>query len=131
MSGIMTAQVDRLKQSDFRRLAGFIQNYSGIKMPPSKITMLEGRLRHRVQDTGAANLAEYCRMLFEQDGLRTEAVHLIDAVTTNKTDFFREPEHFRILMRQALPTVLSDRHAGAQAQVKLWSAACSTGAEPY
>jgi chemotaxis protein methyltransferase CheR len=131
MSSTISAPIDRLRQSDFRRLAAFIQDYSGIKMPPSKITMLEGRLRHRVRGMGLASLAEYCRMLFDGDGLRAEAVHLIDAVTTNKTDFFREPEHFRILVRQALPTLLADRHAGAQAQLKLWSAACSTGAEPY
>jgi chemotaxis protein methyltransferase CheR len=131
MSGSSTSSIERLRQSDFRRLAEFIQDYSGIKMPPSKITMLEGRLRHRVRDTGAANLVDYCRMLFERDGLRTEAVHLIDAVTTNKTDFFREPEHFRILVQKVLPTMLADRHAGGQAQVKLWSAACSTGAEAY
>jgi len=131
MSELAASTIDRLKQSDFRRLAAFIQDYSGIKMPPSKITMLEGRLRHRVRDTGADSLADYCRMLFDDDGLRTEAVHLIDAVTTNKTDFFREPEHFHILVRQALPAILADRHAGQQAQVKLWSAACSTGAELY
>lgn len=131
MSGVSSTQIDRLRQSDFRRLAAFIQDYSGIKMPASKITMLEGRLRHRVRDTGAANLADYCQTLFERDGLRSESVHLIDAVTTNKTEFFREPEHFRVLIRQALPSVLADRHAGDQVQVKLWSAACSTGAEAY
>ncbi len=131
MSTLAIQPIDRLRQLDFRRLAEFIQDYSGIKMPPNKITMLEGRLRHRVRDTGAASLSDYCRMLFEGDGLRSEAVHLIDAVTTNKTDFLREPEHFRILVRQVLPTLLADRHAGDQAQVKLWSAACSTGAEPY
>jgi chemotaxis protein methyltransferase CheR len=131
MSATTTTSIDRLRQSDFRRLAAFIQDYSGIKMPPSKITMLEGRLRHRVRDTGAASLAEYCRALFDGGTLRDEAVHLIDAVTTNKTDFFREPEHFRILVRQALPTLLADRRAGTQAQLKFWSAACSTGAEPY
>ncbi|HUB45036.1 MAG TPA: CheR family methyltransferase [Acetobacteraceae bacterium] len=125
------ASIDRLKPSDFRRLAAFIEDYSGIRMPPTKLTMLEGRLRHRMRDIGAASLADYCRDLFQEDGLQSEAVHLIDAVTTNKTDFFREPEHFRILVRQALPTLLADRHAGPQAQVKLWSAACSTGPEPY
>lgn len=122
---------DHLRQSDFRRLAAFIEDYAGIKMPVSKITMLEGRLRHRMRDTGTASLADYCRMLFEQDGLQAEAVHLIDAVTTNKTDFFREPEHFRLLVRKVLPTLLADRHGGELAQVKLWSCACSTGAEPY
>lgn len=123
--------IDHLRQSDFRRLAAFIQDYSGIKMPPAKITMLEGRLRQRVRDTGAACLADYCRTLFEQDGLRAEAVHLIDAITTNKTDFFREPEHFRVLIHDVLPTLLTERHASEQAQFKLWSCACSTGAEPY
>jgi len=131
MLALAPPPMDRLKQTDFRRLASFIEDYSGIKMPPSKVTMLEGRLRHRARCTGATSLADYCHMLFDDDGLQAEAVHLIDAVTTNKTDFFREPEHFRILVRQALPTLLADRHAGAQAQVKLWSAACSTGAEPY
>jgi chemotaxis protein methyltransferase CheR len=125
------AGVDRLRQTDFRRLAAFIQDYSGIKMPPAKITMLEGRLRHRVRDTGAANLTDYCAMLFDRDGLRSEGVHLIDAVTTNKTEFFREPEHFRILVRQVLPALLAARQLGAQAQLKLWSSACSTGAEAY
>ena len=131
MSTLASVPIDRLRQSDFRRLAAFIQDYSGIRMPQSKITMLEGRLRHRVRDTGTASLADYCRFLFEDGGLRDEAVHLIDAVTTNKTDFFREPEHFRFLADRALPDLLADRHAGAQVQVKLWSAACSTGAEPY
>lgn len=131
MSAPHNTSIERLRQSDFRRLADFIQDYSGIKMPPSKITMLEGRLRHRVRDTGAESLAAYCEMLFERNGLNAEAVHLIDAVTTNKTDFFREPEHFRILVQQALPTLLAERRAGDRARVKLWSAACSTGAEPY
>jgi len=125
------ASIDRLKPSDFRRLAAFIEDYSGIRMPPTKLTMLEGRLRHRMRDIGAASLADYCRDLFQEDGLQSEAVHLIDAVTTNKTDFFREPEHFSILVEQALPALVADRPAGPQAQVKLWSAACSTGAEPY
>ena len=131
MYDLAIASIDRLKPSDFRRLAAFIEDYSGIKMPPTKMTMLEGRLRHRVRNTGAASLADYCHDLFDEDGLQSEAVHLIDAVTTNKTDFFREPEHFNILVKQALPTLLADRHANPQAQVKVWSAACSTGAEPY
>jgi chemotaxis protein methyltransferase CheR len=125
------AGIDRLRQTDFRRLATLIQDYSGIRMPPGKITMLEGRLRHRVRDTGAASLTDYCEMLFERGGTGEEVVHLIDAVTTNKTDFFREPDHFRILIDQVLPTLLAGRHAGDQQRVKLWSAASSIGAEAY
>ena len=122
---------DRLRQADFRRLAAFVQEYSGIRMPPGKITMLEGRLRQRVRATSCRDLADYCAMLFDRAGLRDEAVYLIDAVTTNKTDFFREPEHFRILVQQVLPAVLAQPRGGGQAKLKLWSAACSTGAEPY
>jgi chemotaxis protein methyltransferase CheR len=131
MSGLRQDGLDRLRQSDFRRLAAFIQDYSGIRMPPSKITMLEGRLRNRVRAARCGSLSDYCTLLFERGGLRDEAVYLIDAVTTNKTDFFREPEHFRFLAQQALPTLLHGRRAGEQPYLKLWSVACSTGAEPY
>jgi chemotaxis protein methyltransferase CheR len=121
---------DRLRQRDFRRLAEFIESYSGIKMPPSKITMVEGRLRRRVRETGAANLNEYCNRLFDGGELASETVHLIDAVTTNKTEFFREPEHFTVLQQVVLPTLRTERRT-AQPLFKVWSAACSTGAEPY
>ncbi len=120
---------DRLRPRDFEKLARFIQDYSGIKMPSSKMTMVEGRLRRRVRDGGFADFGAYCRYLFDEDGLEKETVHLIDAVTTNKTEFFREPEHFRLLDELVLPTVLAA--SGGRAPIKLWSAACSSGAEPY
>jgi chemotaxis protein methyltransferase CheR len=123
--------VDRLRVQDFRRLARFIQDYSGIKMPDTKQTMVEGRLRKRVGAVGVGNFAEYCRFLFDEGGLETEAIHLIDVVTTNKTEFFREPDHFRFLADVALPRLLADRRAGSHSLVKAWSTASSIGAEPY
>ena len=120
---------DRLSQRDFQRLASYIENYSGIKMPPSKITMVEGRLRKRVRATGMSDLKQYCDYLFEQNGLATEAIELINVVTTNKTEFFREPEHFRFLTEHAVPQIITTR--GARTPLKVWSAACSIGAEPY
>ena len=122
---------DRLSRRDFARLAEFIQGYSGIKMPPNKITMVEGRLRRRVRATGATSVTDYCRYLFDRGGLEAEAIHLINAVTTNKTEFFREPEHFRILAEAVFPEAVASRRFDSRAPVKLWSAACSTGAEPY
>jgi chemotaxis protein methyltransferase CheR len=122
---------ERLSQRNFDRLASFIEGYSGIKMPPSKITMVEGRLRRRVRATGIPDLKQYCAYLFEQDGLATEAIHLIDAVTTNKTEFFREPDHFRYLAEHAVPQLMSGARNGARPPLKIWSAACSIGAEPY
>ena len=120
---------DHLSQRDFERLAAYIESYSGIKMPQSKITMVEGRLRKRVRATGMANLKQYCDYLFNQNGLATEAIDLINVVTTNKTEFFREPEHFRYLAEHAVPTLMP-RGTG-RPPLKVWSAACSIGAEPY
>lgn len=119
--------VDQLSAKNFRRLSDFVSSYSGIKMPPGKQTMLEGRLRRRLRSTGFASLDDYCTYLFDNDGLDVEAVALIDAVTTNKTDFFREPKHFEFLKRSALPALVRN----GRTSLRLWSAACSVGAEPY
>lgn len=127
----LSSALDHLGHGDFRKLAEFIHSYSGIKMPPSKKIMVEGRLRRRVRALGLPSLADYCRFLFEQDGIDSEAIHLIDAVTTNKTDFFREPEHFRFLAETAVPTILAERQMMVHPPLKIWSAACSIGAEPY
>jgi chemotaxis protein methyltransferase CheR len=118
---------DQLSAKNFKRLAELIHGYSGIKMPSNKRTMLEGRLRRRMRATRITSLNDYCRYLFDDDGLEAEIVHLIDAVTTNKTEFFREPAHFQFLRNSALPALAKN---GPRA-IKAWSAACSTGAEPY
>lgn len=118
---------DRLSKRNFDRLSRYIYDYSGIRMPHSKTTMLEGRLRRRLRMTGFPTLDEYCRYLFEDDGLEKESIHLIDAVTTNKTDFFREPQHFEYLTKVILPNF----EASGKRTLRAWSSACSTGAEPY
>ncbi|EJZ18395.1 CheR family methyltransferase, partial [Rhizobium sp. Pop5] len=111
----------------FDMLARFIYDYSGIKMPPTKLTMLEGRLRRRLRATNHSTFDDYCDFLFNHDGLAQETVYLIDVVTTNKTDFFREAKHFDYLQTVALPTIAS---SGVRT-IRTWSSACSTGAEPY
>jgi chemotaxis protein methyltransferase CheR len=117
---------DRLSAKNFKALAELITSYSGIKMPESKRTMLEGRLRRRMRTFGIATLDDYCGYLFDEGGLDTEMVDLIDAVTTNKTEFFREPTHFDFLTTRGLPAI-----AKTGRPIKVWSAACSMGAEPY
>src|SRR5690606_6896898 len=103
----------------------------GIKLPPTKRLMIEGRLRKRVRALGLSGLEAYCAYLFQADGLRAERPYLINAVTTNKTDFFREPEHFDVLEQRLVPALLELRHAERQPLLKVWSAASSTGAEAY
>jgi len=118
---------DRLSATDFARIAAYVTQVSGIKMPSNKAVMLAGRLRRRVRATGCECLADYCDWLFDGGNLEAEAEHLINAVTTNKTDFFREPAHFDYLTDTILPAMA---RAG-QRRIRLWSTACSSGAEPY
>ena len=118
---------DGISKRNFDKLARFIYDYSGIKMPPSKQTMLEGRLRRRLRATGMQNFDAYCDYLFNCGGMDQESIFLIDAVTTNKTDFFREPNHFTYMQSHALPSLA---RSGVRT-VRAWSSACSTGAEPY
>ena len=118
---------DELSPANFRRLAELIQTYSGIKMPLGKRTMLEGRLRRRLRVVDCGTLDDYCHHLFVEGGLEAEIIHLIDAVTTNKTEFFREPAHFQLLQSTILPALAET----GRRKIKVWSAASSIGAEPY
>lgn len=124
---VTPAVSDRLSPHKFGKLATLIYDETGIKMPRTKTTMLEGRLQRRLRDTGMATLDQYCDHIFDGRADPGELVHLINAVTTNKTDFFREPGHFDYMTKTALPTIA----ATGQRRIRAWSAACSTGAEPY
>ncbi|MDD2463865.1 MAG: chemotaxis protein CheR [Desulfobulbus sp.] len=120
-----------LNSRDFHQLSSLIYNELGIKMPESKNTMLTGRLGKRLRALGLGNFSQYCDFLFSPKGLEVEMVHLINAITTNKTDFFREPSHFDYLTNTAL-TVLQQQHRfSSRNPFKIWSAGCSTGEEPY
>ena len=121
---------DCLSDADYRRLADFIHTSSGIKMPSSKKTFLEGRLRKRLRLRGYESFDEYCHYVFDEGGLFEEETALIDAVTTNKTDFFREPHHFDFLIREGLPRLV-DRGLGIHYPLRVWSAGCANGAEAY
>jgi chemotaxis protein methyltransferase CheR len=120
-------QGEQLSAKNFKRLADFIHGYSGIKMPTNKRTMLEGRLRRRMRATRIHDVNAYCQFLFEDGGMDSEVIHLIDAVTTNKTEFFREPAHFDFMANKGLAAIA----ASGRREIKIWSSACSTGAEPY
>ncbi|GMB82062.1 protein-glutamate O-methyltransferase [Shinella zoogloeoides] len=129
MGAALRAQAgeDGLSSRNFEALSRYIYDYSGIKMPITKLTMLEGRLRRRLRATGIPSFNAYCDYLFKHGGMEKEAIFLIDAVTTNKTDFFREPKHFDFMEQTGLPELVAAGHK----RLRLWSAACSIGAEPY
>jgi len=118
-----------MANAEFNRLSAFILNNYGIKLPPSKKIMLEGRLHKRLKVLGISSFKEYCDYLFSPEGQQLELIHMIDVVTTNKTDFFREAVHFDFLSNNVLPDFFRD-HSGVK-PFKVWSAGCSTGEEPY
>ena len=125
---MMPATSERLSDRQYQSIAALVQRRVGIQLPPAKRTMVEGRLRKRVRALGLASLDDYGRHLFEGDNLSGELPDLIDCITTNKTDFFREPAHFDFLRDRAMPALLAGR---CREPLKIWSAACSIGAEAY
>lgn len=120
-----------LSRTDFKRLSVFIYSELGIKMPEKKLTMLTSRLGKRLRALSFASFSEYCDFLFTPEGQEKELVHLINAVTTNKTDFFRESHHFEYLTGTTLPELQRCGLISAGRRFKIWSAGCSTGEEPY
>ncbi|HEX3662204.1 MAG TPA: protein-glutamate O-methyltransferase [Acidobacteriaceae bacterium] len=124
----MSIHEETLSGRDFNRLSAFIYQEAGIRLGVEKRTMLEARLRRRLRSLSLDSYSRYCEYLFTPEGRREEIVSFLDVVTTNKTDFFREPGHFTFLAGQALPEM------AARAEAKpllVWSAGCSSGEEPY
>ena len=119
-----------ISAESFRRISQLITRQCGIQMPPQKKGMLEARLRKRLRELGFASFDRYSRFLFSREGKQSELIHLLDAVTTNKTDFFRESAHFTILLNTVLPQ-LSGQPGTLRRPLQVWSAGCSSGEEPY
>lgn len=122
---------DHLSHADFAKIATLIGSEAGIRLPPAKRLMVEGRLRRRLRALQLPTFGDYCDYVFRHDGLKAELPYLINVVTTNKTDFFREPEHFELMRSTMVPELLAARTGQRNPLLKIWSAASSTGAEAY
>lgn len=120
-----------LSDSDFIRLSNLIYSESGIKMNESKRTMLEARLQKRLRILGIPTLKDYTKYLFSSDGMDNEVIQLIDVVTTNKTEFFRENGHFDFMTQKGLQNLIKKFGSGTRRKLMVWSAGCSIGEEPY
>ena len=125
----MSVRDESISNSDFGRLRSLIYEQSGISLSPDKKTMLELRIKRRLRSLNLNSYAQYCEYLFARASQKEEIVHLIDVVTTNKTDFFREAGHFEFLVQQAIPDLMA--RSGNGRHLLVWSAGCSTGEEPY
>jgi chemotaxis protein methyltransferase CheR len=120
-------QHDAISQGEFVRFQRFIFDMAGITMSDSKKALVSGRLAKRLQHLGLSTYDAYFRLL--TDGAHKDEVQLaVDLLTTNETYFFRESRHFDLL-REAAQAARPDLRAGTPFRV--WSAACSSGEEPY
>lgn len=133
MRGTVTEIMSQnLSDADFARIAELVERCVGIHLPDHKRSMVELRVARRARKLGMSGLDSYCEFVFDPAGASVEQNQLIDIITTNKTDFFRESEHFDRLTETVLPE-LQERYPdlGGARPFRVWSAGCSTGEEPY
>lgn len=116
-----------LSEAEFTSIAARIHRETGIVIGTAKRSMLISRLAHRLRRLGLTDFGAYTQLLNSAEG-ETERRALVSAITTNVTQFFREPHHFDALAELA-PTLIQRAKAGGR--VRLWSAGCSTGQEAY
>ncbi len=115
----------QLSDAEFAKLSKFIYSQYGIKMPPEKRIMLQSRLQKRLRVLKIYSFKEYIEYVFSSQG-NDEIIHMMDVVSTNKTDFYRESAHFEYLRQVILPKLYEEKK-----NIKIWSAGCSSGPEVY
>jgi chemotaxis protein methyltransferase CheR len=113
--------------AEFKRLREIVHARTGIALSEAKRELVYGRLARRLRKLKLQSFAEYCQLI--EAGEPAELEEMTNAITTNLTSFFREGYHFEQLAAEALPQIESKR--AATRRLRLWSAGCSTGEEPY
>jgi len=109
---------------EYERFRELIYKKSGISLGDQKSTLLASRLSKRLRDLGLESFGQYYDVV-TGDPNQDEFTRMLDLISTNKTDFFREPKHFDFMRDRILPEVKENR------RIRIWSSACSTGEEPY
>jgi len=117
-----------LELKEFKQISSFISDNYGIKLPDHKRVMIQGRLLQRLIKLKISSFEEYTKYVFSVDGKKVELQHMIDAISTNKTEFFREAVHFDFLKAEVLPNLVNTL---PYPLIKVWSTAASSGEEAY
>jgi chemotaxis protein methyltransferase CheR len=119
-----------MRDSDYKFIRELVYSHSRINLGPDKKELVSARLGKRLRETKITSISDYCRFLQEQE-TDEELSHLIDAISTNYTFFFRENEHFEFLAKVVVPEMAKRRIAEKWNSFNVWSAACASGEEPY
>jgi chemotaxis protein methyltransferase CheR len=116
----------RMNDEEFNRIRELVKINTGISLGDNKRDLVVSRLSQRLRKLSLSSFSEYLQLL-EQAGDSGELVNMVNRITTNKTDFFRENHHFKYLNEVILPEIA----ASGERRIRLWSAGCSSGQEPY
>ena len=117
-----------LSNKQFRIIAKTLHERAGIYLSDEKKSLVFSRLTKRIWKLGLNNFKEYCDLIVSNDG-KQELQEMLSALTTNVTHFFREAHHFEHLQRKILPPLIEKASKGEK--IRIWSAGCSNGSEPY
>lgn len=118
---------------DFSYLSKLAGEVAGISLSSGKRELIYGRLVKRLRALGFSDFKQYCTLLRDggEDEVREERTHFINAITTNVTSFFRENHHFEFMAETLLPELIAKKAAASRPSLRIWSAGCSSGKEPY
>ena len=114
--------------ADFEKIRVFVKSETGIKLSDGKKNMVYGRLSRRLRQVGLSRFSEYFDLVTGNEAA-DERGQFINAITTNLTSFFREEHHFDYLKNEVVPRLMQEN--GVSKKIRIWSAGCSTGEEPY
>lgn len=124
-----TSELAPMSEREFRGFRDLVYRECGIHMSESKRELLVARLSRRIRTLGMVRFGEYLTMV---DADPRERVEMLDRIVTNETRFFREPKQFELLEKEIIPRWRADADKGLRThRVRVWSAGCSTGQEPY
>ena len=119
----------RFTDKDFTFLSELVCRNAGINLTEDKRELVYGRVAKRLRILGIRNFSDYCELLRRDNS--DEFTHFINSITTNVTSFFRESHHFDYLANNILPVIVRKNAGIAYPRLRIWSAGCSTGEEPY
>jgi len=117
-----------MSDTDFKAISDIAYKEAGLVFLPEKASLVQSRINRRLRQLKINSFSEYTAFVESEQGFGERKV-MISSLTTNVSNFFRESHHFDILREQVLPNLLSRARAGGR--IRLWSAGCSTGQEPY
>ncbi|WP_432737551.1 CheR family methyltransferase [Maridesulfovibrio sp. FT414] len=121
----------KISELEFTQLRDFIYDQAGIFIAGNRKYLLENRLSNRLKELNLKSFGEYYYYLQYDSGKKAEMNKLFEVITTNETSFYRNPPQLKVFQTKVLPDVLNELRKKGRKRLRIWSAGCSTGEEPY